>query len=458
MPQHQINFTTTRADNSVPVFLINQEDLTNLSFDALTSAWIKANDFIGKSGQMLFVPHENGHLKKILFGLGNGEEPFITGLLANNLPTGHWHLEGPAANDINAYIGLALGSYQFNHYRQNPSLKSLSIYVRDTIDFDELKRIYETVFLVRDLINIPANDMNPNALEKATRELGHTYHARVTSICGDELLTLNFPMIHAVGRASSVAPRLIELEWGQENHPLITLVGKGVTFDTGGLDIKSASNMLLMKKDMGGSAHVLGLAKLIMDAKLPFRLRVLIPAVENAISGNALRPSDILQSRKGLSVEIGNTDAEGRLILADALTYGDERKPQYMICMATLTGAAYVALGPDLPAFYCNDTLWAQKVSQSADAVADPLWQMPLWHPYKKALSSPVADLNNITNHSFAGSITAALFLNSFVEKTERFAHFDIYGWTQKEKPGYPVGGSAQVIRALYNLFRNSGS
>ncbi|WP_336287711.1 MULTISPECIES: leucyl aminopeptidase family protein [unclassified Bartonella] len=455
MSLHHINFTPTRADNSCPVFLVSPTSLADLSLDASTTTWMKANDFTGKAGQILFIPHEAGHLKKVLFGLGNGDEPFITGLLAKNLPAGHWHLEGAASHEINTYLGLALGSYQFNRYRQNSPFKSLSIHVNNTVNLDELQRIYETVFLVRDLINTPANDMSPEIIEKTARQLAETYSAHVESICGDELLTHNFPMIHAVGRASSTPPRLIDLRWGQENHPKITLVGKGVSFDTGGLDIKSANNMLLMKKDMGGSAHVLGLAKLIMDAKLPFRLRVLIPAVENAISANAYRPGDILQSRKGLNVEIGNTDAEGRLILADALTYGDEESPQFMLCMATLTGAASIALGPDLPAFYCNDPIWAQQISQSSHSVSDPLWQMPLWKPYKEALSSPIADLNNITGNSYAGSIVAALFLNSFVEKAERFAHFDIYGWVSKEKPGYPVGGSAQVIRALYNLFKN---
>ncbi|WP_332059803.1 leucyl aminopeptidase family protein [Bartonella sp. CB74] len=455
MSLHYINFTPTRVDNSCPVFLVSPTSLADLSLDASTTTWMKANDFTGKAGQILFIPHEAGHLKKVLFGLGNGDEPFITGLLAKNLPAGHWHLEGAASHEINTYLGLALGSYQFNRYRQNSSFKSLSIHVNDTVDLDELQRIYETVFLVRDLINTPANDMSPEIVEKTARQLAETYSAHIESICGDELLTHNFPMIHAVGRASSTAPRLIDLRWGEESHPKITLVGKGVSFDTGGLDIKSANNMLLMKKDMGGGAHVLGLAKLIMDAKLPFRLRVLIPAVENAISANAYRPGDILKSRKGLNIEIGNTDAEGRLILADALTYGDEESPQFMLCMATLTGAASIALGPDLPAFYCNDPIWAQQISQSSHSVSDPLWQMPLWKPYKEALSSPIADLNNITGNSYAGSIVAALFLNSFVEKAERFAHFDIYGWVSKEKPGYPVGGSAQVIRALYNLFKN---
>ncbi|WP_455477144.1 leucyl aminopeptidase family protein [Bartonella sp. B41] len=455
MNLHNINFTSTRINNSCPIFLVNPEILSDLSFNEATVTWMKVNDFSGKAGQMLFVPHQDGHLKKVLFGLGDSTDSFITGLLAKQLPTGNWHLEGPAANEINTYLGLAFGSYQFNRYHQTPSLKKLSIYVPDTIDRNELERIYKAVFFVRDLINIPANEMNPETLEKIAYQLGKTYSAHTKIIRGDELLTHNFPMIHAVGRASSTAPRLIELNWGQENHPKMTLVGKGVTFDTGGLDIKSANNMLLMKKDMGGGAHVLGLAKLIMDAKLPFRLRVLIPAVENAISANAYRPGDILKSRKGLSVEVGNTDAEGRLILADALAYGDEESPQFMLCMATLTGAASIALGPDLPAFYCNDTKWAQKIFQSSHAVSDPLWQMPFWKPYQEALSSPIADLNNITGNSFAGSIVAALFLNCFVEKAKCFAHFDLFGWVPKEKHGYPVGGSAQVIRALYNLFKN---
>ncbi|WP_246743987.1 leucyl aminopeptidase family protein [Bartonella raoultii] len=452
---HHIHFSQKPVDNSCPVFLVSPESLADLSLDASTIEWMKVNHFTGKAGQILFIPHEMGHLKKVFFGLGNGDDPFITGLLAKNLPSGHWHLEGTDSHEIKSYLGLAFGSYQFNRYRKNSSSKSLSIYVNDTVDFDELQRIYKTVFFVRDLINIPANDMSPDHLEKEARQLAKTYGADIQSICGDELLTHNFPMIHAVGRASSTAPRLIELRWGQDSHPKITLVGKGVSFDTGGLDIKSANNMSLMKKDMGGGAHVLGLAKLIMDAKLPFRLRVLIPAVENAISAHSYRPGDILKSRKGLTVEIGNTDAEGRLILADALAYGDEESPQFMLCMATLTGAARIALGPDLPAFYCNDAVWAQQISQSAHSVCDPLWQMPLWKPYQEMLSSPIADLNNITGNNFAGSIVAALFLNSFVEKTKHFAHFDLYGWVPKEKLGYPVGGSAQVIRALYNLLKN---
>ncbi|WP_208435284.1 leucyl aminopeptidase family protein [Bartonella phoceensis] len=455
MHSHHIYFSPKPIDNSCPICLVSPNSLADLPLDTLTTTWMKANDFTGKAGQILFIPDEAGHLKKVFFGLGNGDEPFITGLLAQNLPAGQWHLEGEASHELNTYLGLAFGSYQFNRYRQNSSPKSLSISVSDMVDFDDLKRIYETVFFVRDLINIPANDMNPESLEKEARQLGRTYNAHVQSICGDDLLTYNFPMIHAVGRASSTAPRLIELRWGKKNHPKITLVGKGVTFDTGGLDIKSANNMLLMKKDMGGGAHVLGLAKLIMDAKLPFHLRVLIPAVENAISAHSYRPGDILKSRKGLSVEVGNTDAEGRLVLADALAYGDEESPQFMLCMATLTGAARIALGPDLPAFYCHDSLWAQQISQSACSVSDPLWQMPLWKPYQKMLSSPIADLNNTAGNNFAGSIIAALFLNSFVEKTKHFAHFDLYGWISKEKPGYPVGGSAQVIRALYNLFKN---
>jgi leucyl aminopeptidase len=271
--------------------------------------------------------------------------------------------------------------------------------------------------------------MGPDALEAAVRALAARHKAKVEVVKGDALLEKNFPMIHAVGRASSEAPRLIDMRWGPKGAPKVTLVGKGVCFDTGGLDIKPASGMLIMKKDMGGAANVLGLASMIMDAKLVIRLRVLIPAVENAISGNAFRPGDILPSRKGLTVEIGNTDAEGRLVLADALALADEQEPQLLIDMATLTGAARVALGPDLPPFYTDDDALAGEVAAAAIAVEDPLWRMPLWRPYEAKLTSKIADINNVTTDGFAGSVTAALFLRRFVEKAASWAHFDIFAW-----------------------------
>jgi leucyl aminopeptidase len=291
--------------------------------------------------------------------------------------------------------------------------------------------------------------MGPDALEKAVRDLATIYDADVRVTAGEYLLRKNFPMIHAVGRASSQAPRLIDMRWGSKSAPKVTLIGKGVCFDTGGLDIKPASGMLLMKKDMGGAANVLGLASMIMAAKLKVRLRVLIPAVENSIAANSFRPGDVLTSRKGITVEVGNTDAEGRLVLADALTLADEDEPQMLVDMATLTGAARVALGPDLPPFYTDDEKLASDLSSASVAVEDPLWRMPLWRAYDAKLSSKIADMNNVTSDGFAGSITAALFLKRFVEKTHAWVHFDIFAWNPVDRPHGPAGGEAQGIRAL---------
>ncbi|HBK90773.1 MAG TPA: leucyl aminopeptidase, partial [Parvularcula sp.] len=303
---------------------------------------------------------------------------------------------------------------------------------------------------VRDLVNTPAADMGPDALEREARALAAAHDARISVIVGDELLKQNFPLVHAVGRAAAIAPRLIDIAWGRPDAPRVTLIGKGVTFDSGGLDIKSAEGMQLMKKDMGGAAHALGLARMIMEGKLDLSLRVIIPAVENAIAGDAFRPGDIIRSRKGLTVEIGNTDAEGRLVLADAMTLGSEAGPQLMITLATLTGAARVALGPELPPFYCDDEAFARTVLSAAGAVHDPMWRMPLWKPYSSSLSSPIADLNNSPGGSFAGSVIAALFLKRFAPENALWGHFDIYAWRPKAAPGRPAGGEAQVIRAVY--------
>jgi leucyl aminopeptidase len=316
-------------------------------------------------------------------------------------------------------------------------------------DATRIKRLLAGVFLARDLINVPANDMGPDAIEKAFRALAAHYKADVSVIHGDELLEKNFPLIHAVGRAAAQAPRLLKLRWGKRGHRKITLVGKGVAFDTGGLDIKPSSSMALMKKDMGGAANVMGLALMIMDAKLKIDLTVLVPVVENSISGNAFRPGDIYRSRAGLTVQIDNTDAEGRLILADALALADEDEPELLIDMATLTGAARVALGPDLPPFYTDDEVLASELASASVAVEDPLWRMPLWKPYEVKLASKIADMNNVTTDGFAGSITAALFLKRFVEKTPTWVHLDIFAWNPWERPYGPAGGEAQGIRAL---------
>lgn len=450
-----IEFSTKASTTSRPIILIREGDNLARSQGPIVSEWAKENNFTGKCGEILLSPDKNGHIEKILFGIGDGNNPFIAGKLTKVLPEGEWHFENLPNDAFNLFLGLGLGSYKFRHYlkEENNKVRKFSVFAET--DLKELKRIIDTTFLVRDLINRPTNDMQPDTIEAVVRELGQFYNAKVETICGDALLNNNFPMVHAVGRAGSIAPRIIDLRWGNANHPKVTLVGKGVAFDSGGLDIKSANGMLLMKKDMGGAANVIGLARLIMDAKLPICLRLIIPAVENSIAGNAFRPGDILPSRKGLTVEVGNTDAEGRLILADALTFGDEEKPDYLFDMATLTGAARVALGPDIPPFYCDNDALGQKIAKIAMNIHDPLWQLPLWMPYQAKLSSRIADLNNVTTDGFAGSITAALFLRKFVDKAHHWGHFDIYGWTPVEKPGFPVGGEAQGIRALYSVLKD---
>ena len=348
-----------------------------------------------------------------------------------------------------ATVAWYLGAYRFDRYKEfakpMPELDW-----PEGVDRDEVLLQVKGCTLARDLINIPANDMGPEELEAVTRGLVDTHGAKLEVTRGDELLAKNFPMIHAVGKGSSRMPRLLDFVWGSDDAPKVTLVGKGVCFDTGGLDIKPGSAMTLMKKDMGGAACVLGLASMIMSAKLPIRLRVVIPAVENSISGDSFRPGDVLPSHKGLTVEIGNTDAEGRLVLADALSLADEEEPDLMIDMATLTGAARVALGPDLPPFYSDDEKLVADLSAHGKKQFDPLWNMPLWDPYDVDLSSDIADVNHVTSGGFAGSITAALFLRRFVAKAKSWAHFDVYGWAPKTQPARPKGGEAQAIRAIY--------
>lgn len=417
--------------------------------NATQKKWAAANGFEGKSGQILILPGANGAVEKVFFGHSSDDNPLDIGALAAKLPTGTYVL-GEGFSDLDlACLGWGLGAYSFRRYKKSSSDKAKLVLPKN-VDTSAIQRAVDASYLARDLINTPANDMGPGELETEIRKIGKANKASVAVTKGDALLKKNFPMIHAVGRASIDAPRLIDLKWGNAKHPKVTLVGKGVIFDSGGLNIKPGNSMALMKKDMGGAANTIALAKVIMEAKLPVRLRLLVPAVENAISGNAFRPGDILPSRKGISVEIGNTDAEGRLILGDALTLGDEEKPDLMVDMATLTGAARVALGPDLPPFYTDDDKFAASLDAASKNVLDPLWRMPLWDPYQKMLSSKVADVNHISTGGFAGSITAALFLSRFVENAKTWAHFDIYGWTPSAKPWAPVGGEAQGIRALF--------
>ncbi|HEV2503022.1 MAG TPA: leucyl aminopeptidase family protein [Mesorhizobium sp.] len=441
-----VEFVAKKPRNALPVHLVRKDGLDAALLPPETLAWAKANGFSGEAGRTLVLPGKDGTIGGALFGAGEGA--LQAGSLARALPAGDWHFaETPADPELSA-LALVLGGYVFTRYGKKPG-RALRFALPSDADADRVGRIAEGVFLTRDLINTPTSDMGPEALEKAVRVLAKRHKADVSVVGGDDLIKKNFPMIHAVGRASAEAPRLIDLTWGSKGAPKVTLVGKGVCFDTGGLDIKPSASMLLMKKDMGGAANVLGLASMIMAAGLRVRLRVLIPAVENSISANAFRPGDVLTSRKGITVEIGNTDAEGRLVLADALALADDEQPQLLVDMATLTGAARVALGPDLPPFYTDDDALAAELSAAAVAVEDPLWRMPLWKPYDAKLSSKIADMNNVTADSFAGSITAALFLKRFVEKSPSWAHFDIFAWNPAERPYGPAGGEAQAIRAL---------
>ncbi len=412
--------------------------------------------FEPKPGQSLLLPGADGALSGVLFGLEPADraekDRFLPGRLPGLLPAGTYRFANAPHDTRLACLAFALGAYRFTRYRKAES-GGTQLELPDGIDGAELSRIAEGVALARDLINTPANDLGPAELADAAQALGSRHGAAFNAFVGDELLKQNFPLIHAVGQASPRVPRLIDIAWGDAAHPKITLVGKGVCFDTGGLDIKPSSSMLTMKKDMGGAACVLATAHMIMDAKLKVRLRVLIPAVENAISGDAFRPLDVYKSRKGITVEIGNTDAEGRLVLADALALADEESPELIADMATLTGAARVALGPDLPPFYTGDDTLAADLARHARAEQDPVWRMPLWRPYESMLDSKTADINNVGGPQ-AGSITAALFLNRFVTATKAWAHFDIFAWTPSAKPARPDGGECQVARALYALLK----
>ena len=421
--------------------------------DPVAVAFADASGFEPGAGRHLLLPARDGSLAGVLFGLDAddkpGRDPFSPGRLPGVLPKGLYRFADPPRDARLAALAFALGAYQFTRYRKGDG-KAVRLEVPAGVDADDLSRVVEAVYLARDLINTPANDMGPADLDMAARDLAQRHGATIRTIVGDDLLAQNFPLVHAVGRAAKTAPRLIDLQWGDPAAPRVTLVGKGVCFDTGGLDIKPDSAMLLMKKDMGGAASMLALAHMIMGRGLKLRLRVLIPAVENSIAGDAFRPRDVYRSRKGITVEVGNTDAEGRLILADALALADEETPDLVVDMGTLTGAARVALGPDLPPFYTHDETLAAALARHAVAEHDPLWRLPLWPAYDAMLDSKVADMNNIATGGFAGSIICALFLNRFVAAAKSWLHVDIYAWTPSAKPGRPEGGECQAARAVY--------
>ena len=438
----------------IPLICVEEEGLAAAGLSPAHSAWAEANGFAGQRGRLLPLPAADGGLAAQLFGMGKSEDrpALLTGLAGAALASGNYRLEGAYGDPTLAALGFRLGAYRFDRYRAGKPAPTLA--ATSGADAAEVDRLVDAATLTRDLINTPANDLGPDAFEKEIRAFAAARKMKIKVTAGDALLRANFPMIHAVGRASSQAPRLVELTWGRARDPKVTLVGKGVTFDTGGLDIKNPAGMLIMKKDMGVAANVLGLAHAVVSAGLRVRLRVLIPVVENAIAGAAFRPGDVLRSRKGLTVEIGNTDAEGRLILADALALADEEKPELLIDMATLTGAARVALGPDLPPLYSTSDALARDLMDQGAASGDPLWQMPLWSPYDSMMNSKIADVNNAASGGFAGSVTAALFLRRFVGETTAWAHLDIYGWAPEARPGRSQGGTDQGIRAVYGTLR----
>lgn len=441
------------------VYLLRVDEVVKWRADlpGLQRAWLDAHDFKAKLGAFLILPCDATGVDAVLV-IGDvarlGTWDLATA--ASKLPGGRYrlHTGGAALPDIsNALVGWLLCHYKFIRYtKANESAPRQLI---TSADIGTARALAEAAALVRDLVNSPTNDMGPTQLAQAVQTVADRYGATTQMTVGDDLLAQNHPTIHMVGRAAADAPRLIDMTWGQASHLKLTLVGKGVCFDSGGLDIKPSSGMLWMKKDMGGAAHALALAELVMRYKLPVRLRLLIPAVENAISGNAFRPGDIVKTRKGLSVEIGNTDAEGRLVLCDALSAADDDQPDLLIDFATLTGAARVALGPDLPALFCNDDGLADSLATAARSVDDPMWRLPLWQPYAEMLKSPIADLNNSAEGGFAGAITAALFLKPFVTNCKSWAHVDLYAWNSSAKPGRPKGGEAMTLRAFWSVIRS---
>ena len=449
-----------QPDRGQPAIALNLVD--KKSHDA----WVKglperqrqaalAQGFKGEGFQTAILPEDRDGWSAVL-GVANVEElsPWCLARGAETLPEGSYRVAGRGPGP--AVLGWLLGQYRFDRYKEKKDGKGPRVLLTDEpAAIDEAVLVAESTFLVRDLVNMPAGDLGPAELQAAAEEVGKECHARVKATSGAEL-EKHYPMVAAVGRAASAdrAPRLIEFEWGDQRHPKVALVGKGVCFDSGGLDIKPSAGMRLMKKDMGGAAHALGLARLVAKMNLPVRLHLIIPAVENAVSGAAFRPGDILKSRKGLTVEIGNTDAEGRLILADALTRAAEAKPELILDFATLTGAARIALGPDLPALFVNDDALADALLESGQSVSDPLWRMPLWKHYEEMLASDVADLGNVADGPLAGAVTAALFLQKFVPEGTPWAHLDTFAWRPSAKPGRPKGGDALGLRAAWEVLR----
>ena len=440
---------------AIPVSPVTQAELGGRlqALGAATERWAEATRFAAEPGKFLLLPDEDGRLGRVLAGMAEGEYLWALGSCPDALPEGTYGLEGSPgrAAETALALGWSLGAYAFTRYKRRERGPAQLQWPKNA-DRGRVEAVSSGMALARDLINTPADDLGPAELAGAAEALAAEMGAHFKVIVGDGLLAANYPTIHAVGRASTRAPRLIDVTWGDEAAPKLTLVGKGVCFDSGGLDLKAASGMLNMKKDMGGAATLMGLARAVMALKLPVRLRLLVPAVENSVSGNAFHPRDIIRTRKGITVEVGNTDAEGRLILCDALAEAARERPALILDMATLTGAARVALGPELPALFSNDDALATDLLAAGAAERDPLWRLPLWAPYRELLKSPIADINNVSEGSFAGAITASLYLAEFVPADIPWAHIDTFAWNAKTRPGRPEGGEALALRALLAL------
>ncbi len=447
--------------DATPIWLVSAENWPTVksTIGAPAATFAEHCGFQPKAGRLQLLAGKRGELAGVLFGVEEANaptrDPFGPAKLATSLPEGVYRFGNPPRDADLAALGFLLALYRYDRFKADKSPRP-RLAAPDEVDAIRIQRIAQAIAFGRDLINTPANALGPDALEQEAVKLAEHFDASVSMVRGEELVAANFPLVHAVGRAGAEEPRIVDFSWGREDAPKVAIIGKGVTFDTGGLDIKPASGMELMKKDMGGAATALTLARLIMEAGLDLRLRTVIPIVENAISAPAMRPGDVIVSRKGISVEVGNTDAEGRMILADALALADEDAPELMLDFATLTGAARVALGPDLPPFYTDDDALAGQIADHAARVRDPAWRMPLWRPYDAMIEGTVGDISNSgTGAGMAGSITAALFLRRFVEKAKSWAHFDVYAWNPKPRAHGPAGGEIQTARALFELLRD---
>ena len=448
---------TSDSSGAVPITPVTKASLPQwLEAHPERRDWLNAIGFKGEPNAFAFLPPSGSEPTRVVAGVGEGEPIWAFAALPASLPEGVYTIDAELddANATAAALGWSLGSYAFTNYKASKRAPASLVWPQHA-DHAEVDRITKGVFLARDLINTPTEDMGPDQLLDAGAAVAKDARASVRILRGGELLEQNYPTIHAVGRASTRAPGLLDFKWGDDTAPRVTLVGKGVCFDTGGLNIKPREGMLQMKKDMGGAAVVLGLAQTLMAAGTPVRLRVLIPAVENSIAGNAFRPLDIIRTRAGKTVEIGDTDAEGRLILCDALTEADSEKPELLIDCATLTAAARIALGPEVQAFFCDDDDVASTLQHAGAKVGDPMWRMPIWRPYRKLIDGKCADLNNVAATPFAGSVIAALYLAEFVSAATAWVHVDLMAYNTSSRPGRPEGGEATGLRALYRYIRD---